>query len=72
MSDRTRMDIAMLVQRDIEERARVGEATYGLRLMPFNGRNALIDAYQEALDLCMYLRQGIEEMCATMRQPLPE
>lgn len=26
-----------------------------------NGRDALVDAYQEALDLTMYLRQAIEE-----------
>lgn len=57
----TGADIAMLVQQDIEARAVKGEATYGERLLPNNGRDALIDAYQEALDLCMYLRQAIEE-----------
>lgn len=30
-------------------------------LQPHNGRNALIDAYQEALDLVVYLRQALEE-----------
>jgi hypothetical protein len=30
-------------------------------LQAHNGRNALIDAYQEALDLVVYLRQAIEE-----------
>lgn len=54
-------DIARLVQQDIESRAKKGEKTYGERLKPNNGRNALIDAYQEALDLAMYLRQAIEE-----------
>ena len=54
-------DIAKLVQADIEARAEMGEKKYGERLKPFNGRNALWDAYQEALDLCMYLRQMIEE-----------
>jgi hypothetical protein len=54
-------DIATLVQKDIEARAQKGETTYGERLKPHNGRDALIDAYQEALDLCMYLRQLIEE-----------
>lgn len=57
-------DIATLVQQDIERRAQVGEKKYGERLMANNGRNALVDAYQEALDLCMYLRQLIsEEAC---------
>ena len=54
-------DIAKLVQKDIETRAKIGKQKYGERLKPFNGRNALWDAYQEALDLCMYLRQKIEE-----------
>jgi len=54
-------DIATLVQADIEARAQKGLRTYGERLKPNNGRDALVDAYQEALDLCMYLRQIIEE-----------
>ena len=57
----TGADIARLVQQDIERRAEAGEKTYGERLTANNGRNALVDAYQEALDLCMYLRQQIEE-----------
>ena len=39
----------------------MGEAEYGERLKPHNGRDALLDAYQEALDLAMYLRQAIAE-----------
>lgn len=54
-------DIATLVQQDIEARAIVGKDKYGSRLTPYNGRSALIDAYQEVLDLAMYLRQLIEE-----------
>jgi hypothetical protein len=30
-------------------------------LRAHNGRDALVDAYQEALDLCVYLRQVIQE-----------
>ena len=30
-------------------------------VQPFNGRDALVDAFQEALDLCVYLRQAIYE-----------
>lgn len=43
--------------------ARDGEGfkRYGKRLRAFNGRDALIDAYQEALDKAVYLRQKIEE-----------
>lgn len=54
-------EIAALVKADIEARAVIGEAKYGQRLRANNGRDPLIDAYQEALDLCMYLRQAIEE-----------
>ena len=48
-------DIAEMVKQDIEVRAEIGEKTYGERLRAFNGRDALWDAYEEALDLCMYL-----------------
>ena len=54
-------DIAALVQKDIESRAQLGNRKYGERLLPNNGRDVFMDAYQEALDLCMYLRQLIEE-----------
>lgn len=50
-----------LVMQDIKEREDYGIKTYGTRLQPFNGRNALIDAYQELLDLVVYLRQMIYE-----------
>lgn len=42
-------------------RAREGERKYGTRLKAHNGRDGLIDAYQEVLDLACYLRQVIEE-----------
>jgi hypothetical protein len=50
-----------LVIADIEARKAVGLERYGTLLQPFNGRDALMDAYAEALDLCQYLRQAIEE-----------
>ena len=46
---------------DLRERAEVGKLKYGTYLMAGNGRDALLDAYQEALDLVMYLRQAIVE-----------
>lgn len=54
-------DIWRLVIADMEARRLVGIERYGTPLQPFNGRDALIDAYQEALDLVAYLRQAIEE-----------
>ena len=50
-----------LVIEDIKERDKIGQEKYGTRLQPFNGRDSLRDAYQEALDLVVYLRQKIYE-----------
>ena len=50
-----------MVIADIEARKAVGVERYGTVLQPFNGRSALMDAYQEALDLCQYLRQMLYE-----------
>ena len=50
-----------LVIEDMQARDRLGRERYGAPLQTNNGRDALIDAYQEALDLCVYLRQAIEE-----------
>lgn len=46
---------------DMHERDAVGRRRYGVALQPFNGRDALQDAYEEALDLAVYLRQCIME-----------
>lgn len=50
-----------LVISDMRQRDQQGEKKYGTRLQPFNGRDALVDAYQEALDLTVYLRQALFE-----------
>lgn len=50
-----------LVMADMTERDQVGRARYGTPLQPHNGRDALKDAYQEALDLAVYLRQALYE-----------
>ena len=46
---------------DMEARDRLGRQRYGTPLQAHNGRDALRDAYEEALDLCVYLRQAKEE-----------
>lgn len=53
--------IYKLVVSDIRLRAAEGKRKYGTYLQAGNGRDALVDAYQEALDLAMYLRQRIAE-----------
>ncbi len=54
-------DVWLLVLRDMEDRRLHGIKKYGVPVQPYNGRDPLVDAYQEALDLCVYLRQAIEE-----------
>jgi len=56
-----RLDVLTLVLADLQARSDAGLVKYGTRLQTENGRDALTDAYQEALDLCMYLRQAIAE-----------
>lgn len=50
-----------LVIRDMADRDTFGREKYGVPLQPHNGRDALKDAYQEALDLAVYLRTAIYE-----------
>lgn len=53
--------ILWLVLHDLSVRAAEGIKKYGQPLKGFNGRDALLDAYQEVLDQAMYLRQIIYE-----------
>lgn len=53
--------IVSLVKMDLDDRMKKGIETYGRPLTAHNGRDALWDAYEEALDLACYLRQAIEE-----------
>lgn len=50
-----------LVMQDMQARDTIGRERYGTPLQPHNGRDALTDAYQEALDLAVYLRQALYE-----------
>lgn len=53
--------IVPLVIEDLTARREFGRKKYGDELRVTNGRDALVDAYQEALDLVIYLRQRIEQ-----------
>jgi hypothetical protein len=55
-------EVYRLVIEDVEQRAAVGKRKYGVTLRPHNGRNALLDAYEEALDKVQYLRQLMLEV----------
>lgn len=50
-----------LVMQDMTARNEIGKQRYGTPLQPHNGRNSLQDAYEEALDLCVYLKNAIIE-----------
>ncbi len=50
-----------VVVEDMMRRDLVGRHRYGVPLQPHNGRDMLRDAYEEALDLCVYLRGAIFE-----------
>lgn len=54
-------DVQSQVIADLAARRDLGVRRYGTALQPFNGRDALVDAYEEALDLAVYLKQAIIE-----------
>jgi hypothetical protein len=60
-----RPSVQGMVIDDLMIRLQVGIQRYGTPLQAFNGRDALRDAYEEALDLACYLRQAIAERDAT-------
>jgi hypothetical protein len=55
------VDVWPLVIKDMNDRDTLGKLKYGIPLRAHNGRDALVDAYQEVLDMSVYLRQEIEE-----------
>lgn len=60
-----------LVVTDLMNRLELGKRRYGQPLQAFNGRNALRDAYEEVLDLAVYLRQQLEEDAAGPADEVP-
>lgn len=63
-----RPSIIDMVCADLMRRKAHGIKKYGTHLQAFNGRSALQDAYEEALDLANYLKQAIEERRETIAQ----
>lgn len=53
--------IQELVMEDMKGRLALGIERYGTGLQAHNGRDMLLDAYEEALDLSVYLRGMIYE-----------
>lgn len=54
-------DVQSMVIADVAARREVGISRYRTALQAFNGRDGLRDAFEEALDLTVYLRQLIAE-----------
>jgi len=50
-----------LVVADMSARNALGVERYGTPLQAFNGRKALQDVYEEALDMVVYLKQQLVE-----------
>jgi len=67
-NDRTPMQDLLIA--DIEKRKVVGIERYGTLLQPFNNRSFVRDAYEETIDLSLYLRGVMEEaheiLCLTI------
>ena len=54
-------EVLEIVQADLAKRVGMGMEKYGQALQSNDGRDPLVDAYQEALDLTLYLRKCILE-----------
>lgn len=54
-------DVLPELIKDLEARTAVGVKSYGKPLQSHIGRDPLMDAYQESLDQCQYLKQAIME-----------
>lgn len=52
--------VALAIE-DMAERHAYGQREYGMALRANNGRDALVEWYQETLDAAVYARQAIEE-----------
>ena len=59
--------IMLAIAADLEARKTLGIKRYGQPLQAFNGRNPILDAYEEALDLLVYTRQALYEAESTER-----
>ena len=53
--------IEPLVEQDMRDRDASGRSKYGVPLTAHNGRDALVDAYQECLDGIVYATQAVTE-----------
>ncbi len=57
-----KQSIWQMVIKDMENREKLGIDRYGEPVQTFNGRDSLLDAYEEQLDKIVYLKQHMEEL----------
>lgn len=60
-ADESKRPVVAMVMEDLIKRMEKGIKDYGQALRAGNGRDALQDAYEEALDLACYLKQAMGE-----------
>lgn len=53
--------VNQLMIAEARERDAQGEKKYGVALRAFDGRDSMIDAYQEVMDLVVYLKKAVIE-----------
>lgn len=56
--------LKIIMEDDLPRRRLHGVMKYGQELQAFNGRDPVLDAYEEATDLMVYLKQLLEENAA--------
>lgn len=59
-------EVMQIVLGDMRDRDRIGRERYGTPLTTHNGRDHLVDAYQEQLDGLVYMRAELEERASEM------
>lgn len=60
--DSTAIVIPGALREAMKERHQLGLKRYGVALHVWNGRDPIVDAYQEALDLLVYVQQARERL----------
>lgn len=59
--DGVQREVTLLAIDDMRQRDAKGRATYGVPLTSHNGRDHLVDCYQELLDAIAYMRAALDE-----------
>lgn len=61
--------VPVQLQEYLKVRMEFGVRRYGTPLLAWNGRDFLLDAFEEAVDLALYLAQGLIERDGALPGP---